>query len=237
MATLSELRDNVLNNLERTADDSAVEADNADRWINYAIRKVMCTRHNWDAMERTYSVNTVADQELYAFPSSNTKDIKQVALRLDSTSAYMPLREDSEDQLDQDIPLTDISGTPIGWCRAGNAFRLRPAPSVSTYGIRVRCWNYPALLSADADTNYWTTNHDDLVEDLATARGMFWLGNTQDYQVLWQQSMAELGERIANDTSRLRPKRKTISPSQRAGRPASSAGPRLGEAGYYRQYP
>jgi len=237
LATLSELRASVLNNLERVSADSALEDANANRWINYAIRKVMCTRHNWDAMERTYSVNTVADQELYAFPSSDTKDIKTVSLRLSSTSVYMPLREDSEDQLDQDVPLTDISGTPIGWCRAGTAFRLRPAPSASTFGIRVRCWDYPAALSDDADTNYWTTNHDDLVEDLATARGLLWLGNTQDYQVLWQQAMTEMQERIANDMSRLRPKRKTISPSQRAGRPASSAGPRLGEAGYYRQYP
>jgi hypothetical protein len=237
LATLAELRDIVLNNLERAESDSAVDGDNVDRWINHAIRKVMCTRHNWDAMEATYTVNTVADQELYAFPSSNTKDIKQVALRLSSTSAYGPLREDSEDQLDEDIPLTTISGTPVGWCRAGTAFRLRPAPHVSTFGLRVRAWDYPAALTTDSATNYWTTNHDDLVEDIATALGFKWLGDTEEYAKLLGAAMGELDERIKNDARRLRPKRKTIAPGTRAGRAASSAGPRLGEAGYYRQYP
>lgn len=237
MATLAELREIVLNNLERTVADSATESANADRWINHVIRFVFCTRHNWDAMEATYVVNTVADQELYAYPSTNTKDIKQVAMRLGSDSAYFPLLEEFESQLDEDLPLETPGGTPVSWCRAGNAFRLRPSPAVSTYGLRVRTWDYPALLEDDADTNYWTNSHPDIIEQMATAMGFQWLGDDQKYGLRWQAGMAELQERVANDARRLRPRRTTLAPGTRAGRPTSSAGSRMGESGYYRQYP
>lgn len=236
MASLAELRERILDNLQRVAGDSTVQSANADRWVNHVIRHVFATRHNWDAMEATYSINMVADQELYPFPSSDTKDVKQVAMRLDSTSPYMVLHEESEDQLDGNIPLTSISGIPRAWARAGNALRFRPAPSVSTYGIRVRCWDYPVLLSGDGATNYWTSNHEDLVEDLATALGYRWLGDFERYSALWQLGMAELKERVENDAKRLRPSRQTVAPSSRAGRPASTAGTRIGEDGYYRQY-
>ena len=237
MANLGALRDIVLDNLQRVAGDSLVQGTNVDRWINHCIRKVIATRHNWDAMEATYTINTIAGQELYNFPSSETKDVKQIAIRLSATDFFSPLREDSEDQLDQNIPAARMTGVPVAWCRTGHAFRLRPAPSVSTYSIRARVWNYPILLVDDADTNYWTDEHDDLVEDLATALGYRWTGDFERYGSLWQVAMAELGERIANDAKRLRPSRQTVAPGRCAGKPASSAGTRLGEAGAYRQYP
>lgn len=237
MPNLAGLQSIVLDNLQRVASDSTLQVSNATRWINHAIRKVICTRHSWDAMEATYTINTIQGQELYNFPSPDTKDVKQIALRLSPGDYYSPLREDSEDQLDQDIPATVVNGIPVAWCRSGHAFRLRPTPSVSSYSIRARVWDYPELLVDPSDFNYWTQEHDDLVEDLATALGYRWLGDFERYGSLWQLAMAELGERIANDARRLRPARHTVAPSERAGRPRSSAGTRIGESGYYRMYP
>jgi hypothetical protein len=236
LANLGELRQFVLDNLERAASDSNLQSQNADRWINHVIRKVFCTRHNWDALVATWSINTVADQELYPFPSADTKDVKQLALRLDTGSPYMPLREDSEDQLDEDIPMSRVGGVPCGWCRSGAAIRLRPVPSSSNYRIRARVWDYPAPLVDISATNYWTQQHDDLIEDLATAMGFRWLGDIERYNALWQLAFSALQERIAGDAKRLRPKRMTVAPGSRAGRAASTAGPRLSETGMYRQY-
>jgi hypothetical protein len=235
LANLGELRAIVLDNLERAASDSNMQAANADRWINHVIRKLFCTRHNWDAMEATWSINTVAGQEIYAFPSPDTKDIKQLALRLSPDSPYRPLREDSEDQLDEDSPLTVIGGTPSGWCRTGTAIRLRPVPGTSNYRIRARVWDYPTPLTDPAHTNYWTRDHDDLIEDLATALGFRWLGDFERYGALYQVAMKELQDRIADDAKRLRPSRQTVAPGVRAGRASSTVGPRL-SGDMYRQY-
>jgi hypothetical protein len=236
LANLGELRAIVLDNLERAASDTNVQSNNADRWINNVIRQTFCTRYNWDAMEATYSINTVAGQEIYPFPSPQTKDIKQLAIRLDTGSPYMPMREDSEDQLDHNIPVTSVGGIPKGWCRTGAALRLRPVPSSSNYRIRARVWDYPTPLTDASATNYWTLQHPDLIEDLATALGFRWLGDFERYNALLQAAMGELQIRIADDMKRLRPARQTVSPSLRAGKPSSSVGPRIGEDGYYRQY-
>jgi hypothetical protein len=232
LANLGDLRSAVLDNLERAASDTNVQAANADRWINYVIRKTFATRHNWDAMEATWSINTVLGQELYAFPTPETKDIKQVALRLDPKSPYRPLREDSEDQLDEDI--SSLPGIPCGWARSGMAIRLRPAPSSSNYRIRARIWEYPTKLVDPSATNYWTLQHDDLIEDLATAIGYRWLGDFERYGGIYQVAMKELEERIEQDAKRLRPSRQTVAPGMRAGRATSSVGPRFAEV--YRQY-
>lgn len=236
MANLGELRAIVLDNLERAASDTNVQAANADRWINNTIRKTFCTRYNWDAMESTYSINTVAGQELYPYPSALTKDIKQLAIRLSTGGIYMPLREDSEDQLDHNIPATTIGGIPKGWARSGTSIRLRPVPSNSNMRIRARVWDYPTPLTDASATNYWTLQHDDLIEDLATGLGFRWLGDFERFTALMQAGMGELQQRIIEDMKRLRPARQTLSPSMRAGRPSSSVGPRIGEDGYYRQY-
>ena len=236
MANLGELRAIVLDNLERAASDTNVQSNNADRWINNVIRKSFCTRHNWDAMEATYSINTVSGQELYPFPSPQTKDVKQLALRLDSSSLYMPMREDSEDQLDWNIPVTSVGGIPKGWCRAGAGIRIRPVPSSSNFRLRARVWDYPTPLTDASATNYWTLQHDDLIEDMATALGFRWLGDFERYNALLQAAMNELQVRITDDMKRLRPSRQTVAPGMRAGKPSSSVGPRIGEDGYYRQY-
>jgi hypothetical protein len=236
LANLGDLRAAVLDNLERAASDSIAQASNVNRWINHAVRYVLCTRHNWDSMERTYSVSLVAGQDLYAYPSLYTKDVKQVALRLDSTSPYFVLREDSEGQLDEDLPKTLVNGVPISWCRSGTSIRLRPTPSVSTFGIRARFFEYPMPLVTDADANYFTNEQEDLVEDIATAYGFRWLGSMDRYQALLGVAMQEMDLRINNDAKRLRPKRMTVAPGRAAGRAQSSAGTRFGDD-YYRMYP
>lgn len=237
MATLLDIRTNVLDNLARAITDSARDSSNADRWINQVIRFTLCTRHSWDAMEATYAIDTVANQELYAYPTAQTKDIRQLAIRLSPTSPYYPLPEESEDQLDWNLPHTTIGGTPTSWSRAGSSVRLRPIPSSSDFGLRVRVWDYPMPLVNDSDMNYFTVDQEDLVEQFATGLGWLFLGSNDTYQLVWAAAMQELDRRIEDDARRLRPKRKTISPSTRAGRPGTIAGSRLGEAGVYRQYP
>ena len=151
----------------------------------------------------------------------------------------LPLHADArglEDQLDWNIPVTSVGGIPRGWCRAGAGIRIRPVPSSSNFRLRARVWDYPTPLTDASATNYWTLQHDDLIEDLATALGFRWLGDFERYNALLQAAMNELQVRITDDMKRLRPSRQTVAPGMRAGKPSSSVGPRIGEDGYYRQY-
>ena len=95
--------------------------------------------------------------------------------------------------------------------------------------IRARVWDYPTPLTDPSATNYWTLQHDDLIEDLATALGFRWLGDFERYNALLQVAMQELQTRIADDMKRLRPARQTVSPSH-ACREASARASARGSA-------
>jgi hypothetical protein len=99
--------------------------------------------------------------------------------------------------------------------------------------IRARVWEYHCSAHRSSATNYWTTNHADLIENFATALGYAgWA--TSSATAPSASRDRELGTRIENNAKRMRPSRMTVAPGQRAGKPTSSVGAALGES--YRQY-
>ena len=139
----------------------------------------------------------------------------------------MPMREDSEDQLDWNIPVTSVGGIPKGWCRAGAGIRIRPCRPAATSVFRARVWDYPTPLTDASATNYWTLQHDDLIEDMATGAGLPLARRLRAVQrAPAGRDERAAGTRIADDMKRLRPAAQTVAPGMRAGKPSARASAR-----------
>jgi len=233
LATLSEIRAAVLRNLDR-ANAPASEYDDVDNWINQVIREIICRDHNWSSMEAAWSRNTVADYELYSWPDSDEfKDCEMILLRASSTARYVPLDELSENQVRWTNSRLDTS-KPRCFSRRGNGFRLRPVPDVSTYGLLVVGWKYPATMTADSNTNEFTLRYSRLVELWATARGFEHYGESERGGMWRQMAQAELTDAVNADRRRLMPAHSYITPSPNARRPDTGKYARMGYlAGYY----
>lgn len=233
MATLSEIRAAVLRNIDRASAPSS-EYDDIDKFINQVIREVICRDHNWASMEAAWSRNTVADYDLYSWPDPDEfKDAELILLRSDSTSRYVPLDELTENQIRWNYAATQ-TGKPTRWSRRANGFRIRPTPDVSTYGMLVVGWKYPAEMTADSNTNEFTLKHSRLVELWATARAFEHYGESERGEFWRQRAERSLDEAIAADRRRLLPAHGYITPSVNARRPETGKYARTGYlAGYY----
>ena len=222
MATLADIRGFVLGNLDRVGSPS-VDNTTVNRWINQAIREVICARHNWQFMEDSATVNTIADVGNYSWPLPDTfKDADLMLRRQDSTSPYFVMEEMTENQIRWQFPLTTQSDPTWVWSRRGSGFRLRPIPDKSTYGIALIGWWYPAEMTADTNTSELTTRYTRLLETWATVYGFEYHMEYDKAAQKRQAAETELAAAIIMDRTRLAPSRETLTPSRNAGRPARS---------------
>lgn len=230
VATLAQLRDRVLANLDRE-DASAAEQARVTDYINELIREDLAQLHNWAFMEHEEDITSVDGQEDYAFPDTGSgelfKDCRFLRFRTTSTEEFRELTEIPVRVLNQNFQ-TQVEGQPTVFARVGNSFRVRSVPDASTYTFRVSVWEYPAALSADEDTNDFTLYYPRLIEFGATARGFLHYGELQAAGY-WSSSFANERDRaIKIDRQRLAPNERTLVPSTAAGRPgvATVRGPR-----------
>tara|TARA_Y100001973_G_scaffold49685_1_gene73814 strand:- start:99 stop:821 length:723 start_codon:yes stop_codon:yes gene_type:complete len=223
MATLAELRTDVLNNLDRGG-APATEVATVTDWLNQVIREDICAEHNWDFMEAVEDVSTVASQGEYSFPDSASgnlfKDCRMIRWRESSSDDFVELEEMSDRAIFQHFS-EQTDGTPQAFARVGtNKFLLRPIPDAVTT-LRCHTWEYPADLASDGATNALTLYYPRLIEYGTTARGFLYYGEYQAAQV-WAQSFYQERERaIRNDRQRLAPNNRTLKLSTAAGRPAA----------------
>ena len=113
------------------------------------------------------------------------------------------------------------------------AFRLRLVPDAA-YLIRVHYWAYPAVLTADGDTNPLLTRQRKLLELGVTARALLHYGEDAKAQLWIQLWDREYAKAINNDRRRMAVSNGTFRISTVAGRPAAG---RRGTLNPFRQTP
>ena len=216
------MRSAVQRKLDRANAPSTEDTD-VTRWINQAIREVICARHNWPSMDARYSITTTADKAQYALPNRNDiKDVNLIMLKDSSSgSTYKPLDEITGRQAMYAYGDGEPSGRPEAWMRFGKGIRLKPAPDVSTYSLRAVVWEYPAELINDDDTNDFTNYHTRLVETWAVSFGLEFYFDMERAVAMRGIAEAELAEAIKQSKVAAQPSHQSITPSRAAGRPAA----------------
>lgn len=215
MATLSEIRTQVLDNLSRTNAPSA-ETANVTRWINQALREDICAAHYWSSMFDRKTATLVIGQNWIQYPEPTVwKMTAHIGIRDAATDDWDKLPEVTLTQGMYDESRVN-TGRPAFWAKRGGGFMLFPSPD-KAYLVEMIGWKFPAALSADSDTNDFTDNYTRLIEALVTARGWLHYGDDQKAQ-LWK-AMADqyMGQAIRNDNDRMLPYQMTFVPGARAG--------------------
>lgn len=217
MASLSELRTAVLNNLDRAGAPSDERA-NVTRWINQAIREDICAVHYWASMYSRRTVYLTAGINVYAWPEPTLwKYTAFLGARPDGEGAFAKLDEVSSPQILYGVS-RDLEGFPRYWCKRGSGFQVAPTPDVSTYQIEVIGWKYPADLVDDSNTNAFTDYYSRLVEYVVTARGWLHYGDDTKADLWGKRAQAALNQAVQVDHERILPHQATMIPGGSAGR-------------------
>jgi len=215
LATLSEIRTQVLDNLSRTNAPSA-ETANVTRWVNQALREDICAAHFWSSMFDRQTVTLVISQNWIKYPDPTVwKMAAHIGIRDTATADWDKLTEVTLTQGLYDESRVN-QGRPVFWAKRGAGFMLFPSPDAA-YLLEVIGWKFPVALSADGDTNDFTDNYSRLIEALVTARGWLHYGDDQKAQ-LWK-AMADqyMGQSMRNDNDRMLPYQMTFVPGSSAG--------------------
>lgn len=128
--------------------------------------------------EHRFRLPTVAGTEEYAIPGTLTNtdesalDTHTDLLEIDDVrmldgNDYVRLRERTEQWINEEqAPAAQYTGTPAWYGIYGNKFRLSPVPD-AVYVITISGLARLAPLSADEDTNAWTTEAEALIRHQA----------------------------------------------------------------------
>jgi hypothetical protein len=160
MSTFLQMRNRIANYINRS--DLTTEINDA---ITRAIE--FYEKERFYFQETTGTFSTIADQESYGTADSIPTDIKeidQVIITLSSTNKQ-PLIRRTYDYI-KNVNIGQSTGDPIDYAWYASKFWFYPIPdSVKTITLSYKK-SYTAL-SADADTNDWTTKAEDLIENHA----------------------------------------------------------------------
>lgn len=151
MSTFSEMRAKIEDDLNRTDLTTQV-----NREINRAIRKYAKQKFWFAATTGTFS--TVADQQSYGTGDGLPSDIRDIIyLRItQSSSVYYELIERGIDRVLR-WNSNDDSGLPTDYAWLESKIYLYPNPD-AVYTVTVYYQKYYTDLSADGDSNDFTTN-------------------------------------------------------------------------------
>jgi hypothetical protein len=165
MGTLGELKTRIADDLTRT--DLTSQIANA---ISDAIAEHERERF-WFNQTRTLTFPTVASQAAYG--SSDQARIPYFicidALFLISGTSIYPLRKRDAPQLEVMWGATSETGRPVDYAYIDDTIRLGPTPD-AVYTIRPHAFYKLAALSADNQSNAWTTEAVDLTRESAKYR-------------------------------------------------------------------
>lgn len=160
MSTFLQMRNRIANYINRS--DLTTEINDA---ITRAIE--FYEKERFYFQETTGSFSTIANQESYGTADgipTDIKEIDQVIITLSSTNKP-PIIPRTYDYI-KNVNIGQSTGDPIDWAWYASKFWFYPIPdSVKTITLSYKK-SYTAL-SADADTNDWTTKAEDLIENHA----------------------------------------------------------------------
>jgi hypothetical protein len=121
--------------------------------------------------EAVGTFNTVAAQELYT--STDYADIpniiKVISVRLATSGSYNGYINGVTNDSIEDMQDGSISGAPQYYSRFANKLRLYPIPN-AVYSIKLSYITTLTALSADADTNAWTNDAEEVIRQGAKKR-------------------------------------------------------------------
>lgn len=166
MSALSVVRARIADDLNRSDLNTQI-----DKAINRAIEFYEKQRFWFN--ENTWTFVTVAGTESYTFSTASTTDlleIDQVTLTRTSTDIY-PLDQITFQKLRQiNTTGTTTRGAPSKFALYKSTWYLYPVPD-AVYTVTIYGQKSYAAMTADADTNDFTTDAEDLIE----ARARWWL--------------------------------------------------------------
>ena len=221
MGTFSEIQDRVE---RRVIDLPASVVTEVPLLINEAVRRLE-RRHNFKVMEAETSqmVTTEANHVLAAVPSNYKEARKKPYLVFDNGSTRRLILAASleavlsvltlSDTNDEGEPQVLLDAEPTDDAGARN-FEVYPFPNTSSqwndgnYRVVIPYWKYLADLSADADTNWFTTSAVSYIVLEATSRA-FYLNWDETRGALWAERAAVHGRRAVKVDKRSRLGRST----------------------------
>lgn len=166
MSALSVVRARIADDLNRSDLNTQI-----DKAINRAIEFYEKQRFWFN--ENTWTFVTVAGTESYTFSTASTTDlleIDQVTLTRTSTDIY-PLDQITFQKLRQiNTTGTTTRGAPSKFALYKSTWYLYPVPD-AVYTVTIYGQKSYAAMTADADTNDFTTDAEDLIE----ARARWWV--------------------------------------------------------------
>lgn len=184
MSTLIQMRTRIADDINRSDLDTQINKA-INRAIEYYSKKIRFWFN-----EKTATFNTVASQFNYGsadgIPTDNM-EIDYVKLAI-SGSNNVPLTPRTYDYI-QTANVGNLTGTPTDYAYYKENFWLYPVPNAALTITVSYVKNYTAL-SADADTNDFTEEAEDLIE----SRAEWWLYNRviKDYEAAQVAKAEEL---------------------------------------------
>lgn len=185
MSTYSEMRTNIANLIRVGGQDA-----NIGRAIKHAIRHY--SREPWPWIEsRSAALTTVADTKTVALPTGFSGVVK---IMITVNSLLVDLDQMPQQWIEEKYLSNDFTGQPSHYGMFDEAIYLFPIPDAA-YSLTMDYYAALSELSADGDTNAWTT----IAEDMIEARAIWWLSNT----VLMDMERASAAKQIEIDTYNL----------------------------------
>lgn len=156
----------------RIADELANDGDITTAQINYAIQDAikLYERREWWFNTATGSFTTVANQEYYTSTDWSVLDtqIQIDAMTITYSGVISPMKGLDYVEID-DAQNGYIIAVPRNFAYYKQSLRLYPIPN-GAYPITVSYSKRLSTISADADTNAWTTEAEELIRQAAKRR-------------------------------------------------------------------
>lgn len=156
----------------RIADELANDGDITAAQINNAIQTTIASYEGdtWWFNTRTVTFSTLAGGELYSStPSSTFQDIVNIQALRCSNNGSLQIVTPVDDLTINDVQDGSVTGTPIYYSRVTNQIRLYPIPDATYVMQMTYTYKLPAL-SADTDSNFWTTDGEEMIRQGAKKR-------------------------------------------------------------------
>jgi hypothetical protein len=154
----------------RIADEMVNDGDITSAQINYAIQDTIkqYERRPWWWNQKTATMSTVASQEYYS--SSDLADIPDIVQIVAATVGTIKSPMRAVDYLTIDDEQDgSVEGEPRVFAVFKENIRLYPIPD-AVYTVTLSYIYRLTALSADADTNAWTTDAEELIRQGAKRR-------------------------------------------------------------------
>ena len=155
----------------RIADELANDGDITAAQINYAIQDTVkqYERKPWWFNQKTDTFSTVVAQEYYTSADlADIPDIVQIVSATVADTSARPLRPVDYQTIDDEQD-GSVDGFPRCYAVFKESLRLFPIPE-AVYTVTLSYVYRLAALSADGDSNVWTTDAEELIRQGAKRR-------------------------------------------------------------------